>query len=574
MLASKAPSVLSVSGRVNPEAFLPLDPRSITAEVLTDFVNQRPRLKLSPSQEQALALPFEIAARAQGSLIMAQWIEGASPYCAILNLIQAAPEADQLQLTLVTSRIAVQNESWVKTLNRSANGRFGLELTLNGASFRVSPLETLSTNRPLARWFERWLKQRSLTADGFFKLGGKIALLNSRQFIINRGYQAKALETFRGTHLVPHDVQAEQLAERVIAGISRWFMANQDPNGALPYKYWPSSGVYSEADNPIRRLMATVAFNRLAESLGRQDIRLAAKRNLKFNLQRFYQVRDGYGVIEWQESVKLGALAIAGLAILESPFAAEWNTELVEIRRTIDSLWQPSGAFRTFLYPRDRNDNQNFYPGEALVFWATSLKKSPDASLLKRALQSVAYYRDHFRGARNPAFVPWHTQAVTMLYRITGDSALRDYVFEMNDWLIPHQQWGGSLDSDYWGRFYTPEKPIYGPPHASATGVYLEGLVDALDLALEAGDTKRAEAYRTSIARGIRSIAQLQFKDEIDAYYIRYRERVIGAIRTESDDNEIRIDNMQHALAALLKYRELNARSHSTLSAADSCKVA
>jgi len=31
---------------------------------------------------------------------------------------------------------------------------------------------------------------------------------------------------------------------------------------------------------------------------------------------------------------------------------------------------------------------------------------------------------------------------------------------------------------------------------------------------------------------------------------------------------------MQHALAALLKYRELNARSHRTLSVADSCKVA
>ena len=84
----------------------------------------------------------------------------------------------------------------------------------------------------------------------------------------------------------------------------------------------------------------------------------------------------------------------------------------------------------------------------------------------------------------------------------------------------------------------------------------------------------RADAYHTAIKRGIRSIAQLQFKDEVDAYYISCRERVIGAIRTESDNNEIRIDNMQHALAALLKYRELNARSHSTLSAAESCKVA
>jgi hypothetical protein len=147
-----------------------------------------------------------------------------------------------------------------------------------------------------------------------------------------------------------------------------------------------------------------------------------------------------------------------------------------------------------------------------------------------------------------------------MLYRQTGDASLRDYVFEMNDWLLPHQQWSGELDPDYVGRFYTPAEPSYGPPHASATGVYLEGLVDALDLAIEASETSRAEAYHIAIKRGIRSIAQLQFKDEVDAYYISCRERVIGAIRTESDNNEIRIDNMQHALAALLKYKTLRSR--------------
>jgi hypothetical protein len=302
--------------------------------------------------------------------------------------------------------------------------------------------------------------------------------------------------------------------------------------------------------------MASIAFNRMAQTLDRQDMKVAARKNLDFNLRRFYRIENGKGMITWQGSVKLGSLALAALAIIESPFAEKWKDELSALRRTIDGLWQPSGAFRTFLYPADRNDNQNFYPGEALLFWATSLQQRPDPDLLERALKSISYYRRYFWKDPNPAFVPWHTQAATLLFRLTGNSSLRDYVFEINDWLLPHQQWGGSLDSDYWGRFYSPDKP-YGKPHASATGVYLEGLVDALVLAREIGDEIRAESYDRAMQRGIRSMAQLQFHDEIDAYYVRRKERVIGAVRTESADNEIRIDNLQHGLMALLKYRDI-----------------
>ena len=93
---------------------------------------------------------------------------------------------------------------------------------------------------------------------------------------------------------------------------------------------------------------------------------MAARKNLDFNLRRFYRIENGKGVIAWNGSVKLGSLALAALAILESPFAESWKEELAELRQTINTLWQPSGAFRTFLYPADRNDNQNFYPGEAL----------------------------------------------------------------------------------------------------------------------------------------------------------------------------------------------------------------
>ena len=302
--------------------------------------------------------------------------------------------------------------------------------------------------------------------------------------------------------------------------------------------------------------MATIAFNRMARVLGRQDMKVAARKNLAYNLGRFYRIENGKGMITWQGSVKLGSMALAGLAIIESPFAEKWKNELAALRSTIDDLWQPSGAFRTFLYPSSRNDNQNFYPGETLLFWATGLQQQPDSRLLERALKSTFFYRRYFWNDPNPAFVPWHTQAATVLFRLTGDSALRDYIFEMNDWLLPHQQWGGSLDLDYWGRFYSPDKP-FGKPHASSTGVYLEGLVDALVLAREIGDEARAESYDQVIQRGIRSMAQLQYHDETDAYYVKRKERVIGAVRTESANNEIRIDNLQHGLMALLNYREI-----------------
>jgi hypothetical protein len=529
----------------------------ISQESLTDFLNSPKRTRLTPEYDYAFLAPYEITARAKGVLLVSQWPEGISPFRAIHQLQSEAPSVDLFQISLVTSRAEVVAELWKEKLTRERNGRFGLEITLHGVKYLVSPLETIATNRPLRQWIDNWLNERRLSVEEFFAVGGKIHLLHCRQFLLQCGKSVRAVETFRGSCLVTSPQSMVALTDEVIAGISRWFMANQDDEGALPYKYWPSAGSYSKADNPIRRFMASVAFNRMANSLGRQDMRVAARKNLSHNLKRFYHYESGAGTITWQGSVKLGSLALAALAILESPFADSWAEELTQLRRTINSLWQPSGAFRTFLQPAERNDNQNFYPGEALLFWATSLQQRRDEQLLDQALKSYSHYRSHFLQNPNPAFVPWHTQALSILFKITGETSLRDFIFDMNDWLLPHQQWGASHDADYWGRFYTPAKPEYGPPHASATGVYLEGLVDALVLARDVNDTGRAKSYEFAINCGIRSLAQLQYRDELEAYYVHHKDRVLGAIRTESDNNEIRIDNLQHGLMALLKYRDL-----------------
>ena len=188
-----------------------------------------------------------------------------------------------------------------------------------------------------------------------------------------------------------------------------------------------------------------------------------------------------------------------------------------------------------------------------MLFLATRYRVSRNPAELVRIMDAFHYYRAWHRNNRNPAFVPWHTQAYYLVWQVTKDEALKNFIFEMNNWLLAMQQWDSAEFPDMQGRFYDPARPYFGPPHASSTGVYLEGLIDAFALAKQCGDQARADNYRVAIVRGIRSLMQLQFKDVVDCFYIKHVDRVLGGLRTTVYDNTIRIDNVQHALMALLK---------------------
>jgi hypothetical protein len=331
--------------------------------------------------------------------------------------------------------------------------------------------------------------------------------------------------------------------------------ANLQPDGRMVYLYWPSRGEESTGNNEIRQWMATVALIREAQS--RQDTNLLARveQNIRFNLARsFREDANGHGqIVEGQGVVKLGAVALACLALVEHPNRVRFAKEEAALRKTVDALWSPSGEFRTFWSPTNRTDNVNFYPGEALLLWATLFEQTRDADLQQRIVTSLRFYRTWHRANRNPAFIPWHTQAYFKLWSVTRSEEVRDWIFEMNDWLLGVQQWEAQRGfPDTMGRFYDPDRP-FGPPHASSTGVYLEGLVDAWRLAHVTSDAGRQERYRQAIIRGLRSVTQLAFLDEADLFYVSKRDRAQGAVRTTVYDNAIRVDNVQHNLMAIQK---------------------
>ena len=99
------------------------------------------------------------------------------------------------------------------------------------------------------------------------------------------------------------------------------------------------------------------------------------------------------------------------------------------------------------------------------------------------------------------------------------------------------------------GAFTTRIGVRYGPPHASSTAVYLEGLIDAYQLAVKENDQARRKSYKAAIM-GLAVSTQIQFIDGVDMFYIEKDKRhtVYGGLRTTDYDNRIRVDNVQHAL--------------------------
>lgn len=488
--------------------------------------------------------PIYAGLRRRGRRLWHGWSEGdPRPWLAAAR--HAHPEADLLELCLPRHYVACRVD---RPAPPSWTGIFGIEVRDAGRVARMSPGHMIASNRTWQRALDECRRLLGLE-DG----AGTVFRVQATTMIFPLDGSGPPYRFERsGRPVTLEEITPEATADLAHA-LGRWLVRNTDDSGRLTYKYWPSRGRISPADNTVRQFMGTLALGRYARWSGLPEAAAAAERNLACQMRRFHRrMPEGFDVIEHGGSAKLGAAAIAGLCLIEAAPDAGRREALAGLARGIEALWRPDGSFRTFHFPADRNDNQNFYPGEAALFWATLHARDRDPAVLARLLRTLDYYRDWHRRNRNPAFIPWHLQAHAALFHATGFRDRLAFAFEMADWLLPMQQWESAPADDMRGRFYHLAHPEYGPPHAASTGAYLEGLVAAAGLARAVGDDGRAGRYQLAIRRGVRSIRQLAFHDESDFLYVSRHNRVKGGVRTEVYDNTIRVDNVQHALMAIL----------------------
>ena len=272
-----------------------------------------------------------------------------------------------------------------------ARGRVGMEIAFRGEVVRIAPTRMLAANLGFERALENFLDERGVDPADFTAKGG-LRVFSARQYLLAPGRESEPVELYRGAPLVdPAPSGGEGRAANLAGGIGRWMAHNLSAYGALPYKYWPSRGTESPADNAIRRFLASSALARLGELRGSAEFREAARRNLRFNLKRYFQdIGGGRGAIVESTGAKLGAAAVAGLAILKNQASEEFSEELVMLAAGVDSLADDELGFRTFFFPPERDgENWNFYSGEALLFWAEAVRRGlPFAPTLEHCAEA------------------------------------------------------------------------------------------------------------------------------------------------------------------------------------------
>ena len=529
--------------------------RAALADALDD---DKPLPRLSRNVGSAIVATSRIRGHAHQRLIATGETLTVALDTVIAGLDFTDDRVDAIELNLCHSLRPVPGDLNSTRLDNNQAGMFGVALVAGGELHSLlAPTELIASNRSPKRAIAHLLESAGLATEAL-TLGALTAgTIRSEQYLCRFTPGAADIRPLfraaRPIELVPMDGRAvRDLAD----GMSRWMLNQVQPDGRTIYKYWPSRGTEADGDNTIRQAMATICLSRIAARTADPDARRRADRNLDNLIATYYREDGVHGLAIEDEKVKLGGVALTALAILESPNRARHGEALARLTETTAFLHNPDGSFRTFYAPADRNDCQNFYPGETLLFWAHALKAGLPGVTADAYMRAFRYYRDWFRADPNPAFVPWHTQAHFVMRDLVDEPELDGFIFEMNDWLLSMQQWDSAPYADLLGRFYDPQRPHLGAPHASATGVYLEGLIDAFELARLYSDKARESNYRRAILRGARNLARLQFRTDDDMFYVRQRKRVEGGIRTETYNNEIRVDNVQHGLMGLQRVLE------------------
>lgn len=220
------------------------------------------------------------------------------------------------------------------------------------------------------------------------------------------------------------------------------------------------------------------------------------------------------------------------------------------LARTLASAIDVHGKLATHRdEPRAVDAFQDYFPGEALL----ALGAAREAGLAdvppERIEAAFRFYRHRFRYRRHWGQVAWLLQAFASWWRTSGDARFADFVLEVADWALEYQlAKSGAFVNDH-----QSETPGY------TSALYLEGLAAALGLVAALPDEARRARYLDAAARGVRFLDRLVIQER-DAPVLPNAARAQGGVRPSMVESEVRIDFVQHALAAVLGLAVVSSR--------------
>ncbi|MBU0636161.1 AMMECR1 domain-containing protein [Candidatus Micrarchaeota archaeon] len=399
---------------------------------------------------------------------------------------------------------------------------------------------------------EKLCKKADLPENCFSLSTSQVDLYWADSFFENSEKKAQPVIAY-SLPVLPNQLSKERL-EIAARKIADYMVYNQSDQGDFLYGLFPRSGTSAAGYSVIREVASTWALGAFANQQSSVSYARAVKKALQFFLEEWLveePVSHAMIVMEGGDS-KLGsnALLLTALQSLDDP---TFETEKESLVDYILSQQRPNGSIDPYLFNKNPQSSiHNYYPGEALTAIAVEYQKNPRPELLEALQKGFEYYRLYWRTNKNTAFVPWHSRAYYHLYQFTKDPSVADFVFEMNDWLVQFQILDTAYCAHYGGYSAKQDVAVVLPSHGSSSvGAYTESFVHAFALADQLRDEVRRERYRKSVLAGFRYAIGLQFNSEND-FWAGAGEKALGGIRTGINRSEIRIDNQQHVLLALV----------------------
>jgi len=329
-----------------------------------------------------------------------------------------------------------------------------------------------------------------------------------------------------------------------------WLLNNIRPKGIFVYLYNVREDSSSNKNNMVRQLMASRLLAELSQT--NSAFLEKHKKNLNYIFKYWYQKQGQIGYVFYNEKSKLGANAMLLRTLVFSPSFDQFRDKARMLYNGIVHLLYKDGAFKPFLiepsYKYDRDYVLTFYSGEAILALVEYYKKIGNEKILKAAVRAQDFYIERYvknlKDNYYPAYVPWHTQSLNKLYKLTKNDKYANAVFILNDELLKIQD-----NDEFPGRFHDPQFPQYGNPHASSDGVFTEGLAYAYEIAVLKNDQKHIKKYERAIKLAVRNLISLQYSGD--------NRKSKGAFRCRAGDNRIRVDTTQHTIDAYRKIIEV-----------------
>jgi small neutral amino acid transporter SnatA (MarC family) len=353
-------------------------------------------------------------------------------------------------------------------------------------------------------------------------------------------------------------VTASELRDSAAASVD-WFVRNQEADGSWLYLYDADQDSSAPEYNAVRHAGVTMGLYQAAAARLPGALR-SADRGTRWALDRLLE-RDGWAAVSYQSEVPTGATALlaAGLAIRrEATGDARYDDVLRRLGRFLLLQTEPSGAVLARYDPPAgapvAGEHSPYFTGEA--YWALALlhRAFPGEGwneAANRVGEYLASSRDDAEDHWPPVRDHWaaYGQAETVSFPERGRAPLTraelDYGRSQAEQFGAATRWV-SQQSGPWGELvrgsHTPRGGGYGVIGEALTGWWLVARREP-----RLADLADPIAERASCIAGLSVRAQ---SDARDAATAADPQRVEGAWFR---DGETRMDDQQHALAALLR---------------------